>query len=77
MPDTVPRDAGMALDRLREILAESGLSQVQLAKALGYDPRSMRRWLAGGDMPKTLTTQLDRIVRIETTRDRITLVLSR
>jgi transcriptional regulator with XRE-family HTH domain len=63
--------------RLRELLAESGLSQVQLAKVLGYDPRSMRRWLAGGETPNTLTVQLARIIRIEATRTRIRVVWSR
>lgn len=34
-------------DSLRAALASTGLSQVALAQALGVDPRTLRRWLAG------------------------------
>lgn len=63
--------------RLRTLIAESGLSQVKFAEAFGVDPRSVRRWLAGGAMPKTVTDQLARVVRVEVTAERVHIVLTR
>ena len=41
----IPRKISPA-DRLRKVLAASGLSQVKLAEAIGADPATLRRWLA-------------------------------
>ena len=64
-------------DTLRALLESTGLSQVALARALGRDPRALRRWLTGEPIPPTLAHQLDRLVRIDVTPQRITIVLER
>lgn len=66
-----------ALQKLRDLLEATDLSQVALARALGRDPRAMRRWLAGEPIPDTLGDQLARVVRVEVTRDRIAIVMTR
>ncbi len=73
MPHTTDRD----YDRLIALLAESGLTQVALARALGRDERSMRRWLAGEPMPATLSQQLHKIVRISSTASKVTILIER
>lgn len=63
---------------LSSVLDASGLSQVQLARAMAADPRSLRRWLAGShDVPDTVADWLDRVVRIDATSERLTVVLTR
>ncbi len=67
-----------ARDRLSTLLSDSGLSIGQLARALGRDERSMRRWLGADQaIPETLADLLARVVRIEVTAQRVTLVVER
>jgi len=63
--------------RLSGLLTDHGLSVGQLARALGRDERALRRWLAGDDPPDTLAHWLASVVRIDVTRDRVTVVLAR
>lgn len=42
----------------RAAVAASGLSQVQFAHALGVDPRTVRRWLAGDRVPSATARAL-------------------
>lgn len=49
-------------DALRAFVAESGLTPTELARVLGRDDRTMRRWLAGDqDVPDTLAQQVARL----------------
>jgi hypothetical protein len=47
----------MTPDELREAIARLGVSQVELAKLLGVNPRTMRRWLAG-DSEMSVATEV-------------------
>lgn len=63
---------------LSALLADSGLSAVELARVLGRDERAMRRWLAGEQaVPDSLARQVDRIERIEVTPTRVRVVVRR
>lgn len=47
---------------LRSFVAESGLTPTEVARVLGRDDRTMRRWLAGNqDVPDTLAQQIARL----------------
>ena len=37
----------MSPQQFRQVLRQLGLSQVQAAKRLGVNPRTLRRWVAG------------------------------
>ena len=51
-----------ACGALSALLAHSGLSAVELARVLGRDERSMRRWLSGqAPIPETLAQQIARL----------------
>lgn len=66
------------LARLSALVAESGLTHQDFSRlVLGRDPRSLRRYLAGDVIPPTLAEWLASVVRIEVTRDRVTVIVSR
>jgi len=66
-----------ARDCLSALLTTSGLSQVELARVLGRDERTVRRWL-GGQMPipQSVADWLDRMA-VEVEPEAVTLRVSR
>jgi hypothetical protein len=49
--------------RYRRLIAHFGLSQVGSARFLGYDPRTVRRWVAGElEVPKAVAMLLELMV---------------
>lgn len=74
MPD--PTDT---LTRLRALIAESGLSQIDFARRVlaGRDSRSLRRYLDGGTLPDGLTKWVASVVRVEVEGDRVTVTEAR
>lgn len=47
-------------ERFREIIGELGLSQVDVARIFGADPRTARHWAAGSlDIPVAVSIALD------------------
>ncbi len=42
---------------------EVGLTAAALAPALGVSPRTVRRWMAGEDMPESLAPVLEALLR--------------
>lgn len=67
MPEPTTPDP-TALSRLRELIAESGLSHSGFARAIGVDARTVRRWLAGNQaLPESRVAWMARVRRIERT----------
>ena len=65
-------------ERLSALLTGSGLSVGRFARVLGVDERTLRRWLAADiAVPESRAAWLARVVRLDVTRDRVTVVLSR
>ncbi|WP_353267031.1 helix-turn-helix transcriptional regulator [Gemmatimonas sp.] len=49
-------------DMLRTFVAASGLTPTEMARVLGRDDRTMRRWLSGEqEVPDTLAQQIARL----------------
>ena len=47
-------------DRLRALIAASGLSTVKYAEqVMARNPRTLRRWLAGGTIPDVVVRWID------------------
>lgn len=64
---------------LSAIIAESGLSIAEFARVVvGRDERTVRRWLTGEiTIPESASAWLARVVRVDATSGRVTLVLDR
>ncbi len=68
----------MTPDALRALIADSGLSIREWARTVaGRDPRTVTRWLDGDPIPDAATAWLSRLVRIETTANRVTVTVER
>lgn len=66
------------LARLRAVLAESGLSQNELARTLGRDERTIRRWLSEeAATPESVGRMLEKLERLDVDKERVTVVLRR
>jgi hypothetical protein len=54
----------MTRKRYAEVIAKLGLSQVEAAEFLGYDPRTSRRWISGElAVPKAVAMLLELMVK--------------
>ena len=74
-PATQQPDARAALAAL---VSASGLTATEVARALGRDPRTFRRWLSGQqEIPQTLAEQVERLRVSEVTRDTVWLAWRR
>lgn len=61
--------------RLRKLLAESGLRQWEFAAALGVDDATIERWLAGRTIPKQRAEWLENVtIRVTSERVHLTVV---
>lgn len=64
--------------RLSALLTDSGLGVVAASRAIGVDRTTLADWLSGKiEIPQTRARWLASIVRLEVTRDRVTLVMAR
>lgn len=73
-----PSDTDPHRDRLSDIVRESGLTDTEFARAIGVDSGTLARWLSNRQaIPGSRADWIDRLVRADVTRDRITLVLAR
>ena len=66
------------LERLARIIQASGLSARAFARlVLSRDERTIRRWLAGETMPRSIADWLDRLQQVRTTRTRVYVTVAR
>jgi transcriptional regulator with XRE-family HTH domain len=49
----------MTPDQLRTRLASAGVSQLELARRIGVDGRTVRYWLAGRAIPETVVPEIE------------------
>ena len=64
---------------LSALIAGSGLSIAEFARVVvGRDERTVRRWLTGEiTIPESASAWLSRVVRVDATSGRVTVVLDR
>lgn len=48
----------MTPDQLRQSLASAGISQLELARRIGVDGRTVRYWLAGRGIPENAVPEI-------------------
>jgi len=54
----------MTPQQFRHVLRQLGLNQVQAAKRLGINPRTLRRWVAGDSrIPESVSLLLELLLR--------------
>jgi hypothetical protein len=60
----------MTPQRYAQVIGKLGLSQVKSAEFLGYDPRTIRRWVSSDlPIPKVVAMLLELMVRTEATAE--------
>ncbi|MFN8992949.1 MAG: hypothetical protein ACK5X3_04695 [Pseudomonadota bacterium] len=67
------------LDTLSAWIDQSGLSIAEFArKVLGRDERTVRRWLSGEiAIPQSAAAWIESVTRVESTANRVTVVIER
>jgi len=60
-PYAEPSDA----DRVRDLLERAGLGQRAAARELGIEERTMRRYCAGGAVPRVVILALERLADLQ------------
>ncbi|MGV0954565.1 MAG: helix-turn-helix domain-containing protein [Fluviibacter sp.] len=61
--DAAARHRPIDPEYFRDLIARAGLTQVDAARRIGVDPRTMRRYLAGDAVPYPVQVTLEILAR--------------